>query len=67
MVDNIKDIASTFKVISDAGFTPGKGDVKKIVQGNLFSAPNEIIKTFKSLKSVWDGFSNIVDDLAGLL
>ena len=52
LVTNIKEIASTFKVISDVKFTPRRGDVKNIVKGNLFSAPNDIIKTFKSLKSV---------------
>ena len=63
LVDNIKEIGKTFKVISNINFTPSKGEIKKIVKGNLFSAPNEIIKTFKGLKNVWDEFSNIADDL----
>ena len=37
------------------------------MKGNLFSAPDDLKKTFNSLKSVHKAFSNIGDDLEGLL
>ena len=67
LVDNIKEIGETFKDFSSSNYNPNIDEVKEIIKEDLFSAPNAISKTFDGLKNVWDEFSNIADDLQGLL
>ena len=52
LMDNIKEINKTFEVISNEDFIPSVSEIRKIKKGNLFSAPDDILKTLKSLEKV---------------